>query len=258
MDTYYTRRAREDDRDALYRIREAVGSHIRERRGVNQWHDNQKGRGQIDALLSQGDMHVVENTQGTAVGAYALSTRADRDFWTEDEAAETDVLYLYKLMVDSNYVGSGLGHAILRHIYRTHDRYRIRIDCWRGNDRLHRFFQNAGFRYIDDRDADGRDSGTLFEVNLADFDVRDRHIEVRDVQAPHPANDDWTGDRYDTTPSVMLLRSAELIRQERDTTDLSDINAYDALTQAARVLERYAGEERRRNGVANRAYNGDM
>lgn len=60
--------------------------------------------------------------------------------------------YLYRLAIMPSVQGLGLGSEILSYIEEdydfTHDD--LYLDCWSGNERLKRFYEIAGFRYLGD------------------------------------------------------------------------------------------------------------
>jgi GNAT superfamily N-acetyltransferase len=125
----------------------------------------------ITGWIGAGSTFVVEDdTNGEVVGTLSLD-QADPDFWTEQEASQP-ALYLYKFILRSDYRGNGLGDVLLDWASYRAERAGavwLRLDCWRDNEGLHRYYRDRGFRQMPIRKARGRMSGARFE---RDADLR--------------------------------------------------------------------------------------
>lgn len=272
-----------DDIEMLMALRRRVAGHLHATQGVDQWHNEERGRAQMMRLIERDTLryvHLGSDAVRDPIGTYALSVHADQDFWIDEEQRSARAMYLYKLMIDPGYAGTRLGDALLGQAAVTaQDCYAdtLRIDCWRSNTKLHRWFVDRGFRCVADRPVAGRESGMLFEADpekvaratqghpyslldpweqfgnwhlLPKFDRPDRRWSPWTQACPVP------GDRYDTAESVIFQRAADIVRNFSN--QAGELSAEDALAQAARMLETHSGEARRLAGVANRAYNGDL
>lgn len=121
-----------------------------------------KARAHIDSLLDQGEFFgLVRDGQVRAVGAL---TGPDMDFWTPEEAA-TPAAYLARFMVADHgkQYGEVLLEALVQHLRTTTEIRLLRLDCWRTNTGLQRYYLRNGFRHIRTVEVPGRMSGALFE-----------------------------------------------------------------------------------------------
>jgi ribosomal protein S18 acetylase RimI-like enzyme len=100
------------------------------------------------------------------IRAVAAITAADLDFWTVGEALEP-VTYLARFMVGQH--GKGWGEILLEAIASretARGSEALRLDCWRSNTGLHRYYEQHGFRHVRTVVVPGRQSGALFERRL--------------------------------------------------------------------------------------------
>ena len=164
MIEYTVRRAEPGDLEALYGLRTEAEGWLAEA-GVEQWtpqwHDH--ARRLIRQSVADRDTWVVTN--GSDVLATARIAGPDLDFWTaEDDLDSAD--HLYKLIVCRSHAGTGVGEAILNWACdRAERRGRrwLRIDIWRTNDGLRRYYERHGFAYVRTAVVPGRSSGLLLQ-----------------------------------------------------------------------------------------------
>lgn len=101
------------------------------------------------------------------VKAVAVLDEADRDFWTAEEAAQR-ASYVGRLMVAEH--GRDWGAQLIDALA-VHEQERgqtaLRLDCWRTNTELHNYYRRHGFRHVRTVEAPGRQSGALFEREIA-------------------------------------------------------------------------------------------
>lgn len=131
--------------------------------GVTQWTNTSRGIEDIQEHIASGCTYVVRST-GPEIAASITLDKADPDFWTEQEMLDP-AIYLYKFMIGEGFRGTGLGDAMLDWACQTGERQgaeELRLDCWRTNDALHRYYLARGFRHLATRSAEGRMSGALF------------------------------------------------------------------------------------------------
>ncbi|MFJ9558385.1 GNAT family N-acetyltransferase [Nocardiopsis sp. NPDC101807] len=114
--------------------------------------------------IRDGVTSVVTDPAGAVVATVTLAG-PDPDWWHEDDAPES-ALYLYKLMINDSWRGTGLGDEILdwacRHAA-AEGKSSVRLDCWRTNTALQEYYKARGFRHLRTETAPGRGSGALFE-----------------------------------------------------------------------------------------------
>ena len=131
--------------------------------GVDQWHDTQRGIGNIRDGIASGTTWVVDDPEDGVAGTLTLNG-ADPDFWKPDEG--NGALFLYKFMIHKRWRGTGLGDEILDWACARVEevgRWWLRLDCWRSNTALQRYYMHRGFDHVRTVVVDGRGSGALFE-----------------------------------------------------------------------------------------------
>jgi hypothetical protein len=98
-----------------------------------------------------------------AIATAILSPNGDKDFWTPEELADP-AYYVSKISTVSGY--GGLGAAVLDWCGRQTARQggqRLRLDAWRTNFDLQKYYLSQGFRHVRTVELAHRNSGALFE-----------------------------------------------------------------------------------------------
>lgn len=98
------------------------------------------------------------------VGTVTIDDRADAEFWTPEERRERS-LYLHRMIVARSAAGRDIGGAILRwaeNIARRGDYRYLRLDAWKNNPALHRYYVHNGLAHVRTVDLSHRGSGALF------------------------------------------------------------------------------------------------
>ncbi|MFJ1839017.1 GNAT family N-acetyltransferase [Streptomyces sp. NPDC088175] len=132
--------------------------------GIDQWHDPatrtpalQKWRRDI----ADGRTWVVDG--GSSVVATITLASPDRDFWHEPDHPGSAV-YVAKLITARSAKGRGLGGRLLDWAggqARLQGLPWVRLDCWRSNSELQKFYLREGFRHIRTEAPSHRLSGWL-------------------------------------------------------------------------------------------------
>ncbi|MDT5017028.1 MAG: hypothetical protein QOD39_3188 [Mycobacterium sp.] len=180
MITYQVRVAEDRDVDAVLALRRHAERWLKDA-GIEQWTKSEYGARVIKGWIGAGSTFVVEAENGDIVGSLSLDA-GDPDFWTEDELREP-ALYLYKFIIRSDHRGNGLGDVLLDWSgYRTElsGNLWLRLDCWRDNPGLHKYYLDRGFSYLTTRTHPVRMSGALFERPAELRLATDRPIELID------------------------------------------------------------------------------
>ncbi|GAA3165729.1 hypothetical protein GCM10010466_65670 [Planomonospora alba] len=132
--------------------------------GVRQWIDRDRGIRVIRDRITAGGTYLVVDNDDAVVASLTLSG-PDTDFWTSEDEPET-ALYLYKFMITGRCRGTGLGDELLdwacAQAEQEGKRW-LRLDCWRDNYGLQRYYLERGFTHVRTMIVDGRDSGALFQ-----------------------------------------------------------------------------------------------
>jgi Acetyltransferase (GNAT) family. len=172
MHTYRVRPAAPDDVEAIIELRLEAEQWLHAR-GIEQWVSTERGIQSIRDHLE--GTHVVEH-QGGIVASLALEG-PDPDFWTAEDDLVSG-LHLYKFMIARPHRGTGLGDALLDWCCERAEaagKAWLRLDCWRTNTGLQRYYLDRGFTHIRTVTVSWRDSGALFQrpasLRLADTTV---------------------------------------------------------------------------------------
>jgi GNAT superfamily N-acetyltransferase len=137
------------DIDALMGLRIEAEDWLAEA-GIDQWRDA-RTRGPAlakwNADISAGRTWIVEDQKVLATLTLAP---ADMDFWKASDVPETAV-YVAKLITARAAKGSNLGGRLLDWAglqAREQGRHWVRLDCWRDNIALQRFYLHEGFEHV--------------------------------------------------------------------------------------------------------------
>jgi GNAT superfamily N-acetyltransferase len=188
--TYHVRAAGEQDVDAVVALRRHAEDWLRSA-GIEQWTKSAYGARVMKGWIGAGSTFVVETDDNEIIGRLSLDA-GDPTFWTEHEM-RAPALYLYKFIIRSDHRGTGLGDVLLDwSSYRTEmaGGLWLRLDCWRDNTGLHKYYLDRGFQYLTTRTHPVRMSGTLFEKPAELRLATDRHAKLIDYTLggePFPA-----------------------------------------------------------------------
>lgn len=262
---YRIRYATEHDYDALINLRIHAETWLRAS-GIEQWTVREAGEKAIRRRIEAGNAFAVTTGAGDIIGTLSLD-QADTAFWTPAEATQP-ALYLYSFIISSERRGRGLGDALLDWACARAElggaRW-LRLDCWKTNRQLHKFYESRGFVHLDTRDAPGRKSGALFQRNASTRLDSNSRVQLVDETVPTllpsglptlPAED-----RYDPTGEARIwYRAAEelaaMAREPHPGEEDSVDHWAAALEAAARRLDTHAREIRQAHGMYYRPLDG--
>ena len=132
------------DFDAILEIRDQVAVDLLGR-GVH-WNPNVLSRSQLADWSDRGVLFVAE-IKNEVVGSIAVWRRDPGRWWPVEDRAG----YVRDLMVHPRLRGRGIGATVLRWA----EKYaggvglqRVRLDCLSSNDRLCRYYKEAGYRQV--------------------------------------------------------------------------------------------------------------
>jgi GNAT superfamily N-acetyltransferase len=98
----------------------------------------------FSSWVADGRLFIARDAAGAAAGCFRLMPN-DRHIWGDDGGAN---LYLHSLAVRRASAGDGVAAAMLAwacDYAGSHGAEELRLDCWAGNDRLVRYYADAGF-----------------------------------------------------------------------------------------------------------------
>ncbi|MEU6999586.1 GNAT family N-acetyltransferase [Nonomuraea sp. NPDC046570] len=128
------------------------------------WPDLESRDARVMAGLTEGITWLVEH-QGRAVATVTITARPYRELWVGHEP-DAPALYLHRLVVHRDFAGQGLGAEILD--WAANEAVRrgldwVRIDVWRTNERLHKYYQREGFEPVGTAPLPDYPSSALFQ-----------------------------------------------------------------------------------------------
>jgi hypothetical protein len=157
-------------------------------RGYDQWPDGSPSLSpaRISAQIGRGEFWLASSGR-EPVATFAVSPDGDPDFWTAAELAEHAV-YLSKAAVVPRCVGQRIGELGQRWVgdraARQGARW-LRLDAWRTNHDLHRYYLQRGWTQLRTADVPGRRSGALFQrPAVLDVEARAAFTEQPPIAAP--------------------------------------------------------------------------
>lgn len=154
----WVRQATPDDFDALLKIRDHVAVDLLQR-GFR-WNPNALTREHLEDWTTAESLFVGD-IQGKIVGSVAVWLYDPVGWWPRGDLAG----YIRDLMIDPSYRHQNLGAHLLRwaELYVAGlGRGRVRLDCDAVNERLCRYYKEAGYRHVE-TDQEG---SALFEKRL--------------------------------------------------------------------------------------------
>ena len=136
-------------------------------KGIDQWHPS---RFSLDVAASAiRDSHVYLAERGDeAVGTYLIAW-SDPYIWKELDDGEAG--YIHRLAVRRDCKGMGLGRLLLAHAERQiagRGKRFVRLDCMADNERLNRYYRDAGYVFVRRFDGEGW-SANLYEKRAEDI-----------------------------------------------------------------------------------------
>ncbi|MFE1781286.1 GNAT family N-acetyltransferase [Streptomyces sp. NPDC059506] len=132
-------------------------------RGIDQWQYPPREE-RIKANIEAGECWIVE-ADGAPVATITVDEHADPDFWAPSEANDP-ALYVHRMVVRRDVAGQDLGSAMLDWAGREalrQGKQLLRLDAWRSNDELQRYYSDRGFVHVRTVEAADRSSGALFQ-----------------------------------------------------------------------------------------------
>jgi GNAT superfamily N-acetyltransferase len=164
--TLTTRRAEPADLAAVEGLRQEAADWLAGK-GLDQWQPGQPRIGSVARTLEaieRGECYLTYDGD-ELVGTITIDDRPDAEFWTEAERAEPAV-YLHRMVIARRYAGRDLGVVLLDLAENVASRAGaswLRLDAWKTNTALHRYYMDQGFEHVRTVDLPHRGSGALFQ-----------------------------------------------------------------------------------------------
>ncbi|MFJ4409235.1 MULTISPECIES: GNAT family N-acetyltransferase [unclassified Streptomyces] len=132
-------------------------------RGIDQW-QFPPHRDRITRALENGDVFLAVVGE-RPIATLQLDAHADPEFWTAEDRPD-DALYVHRMAVTRGSAGAGVGGALLNWAAvraATAGKSWLRLDAWKDNHGLHRYYEAEGFTLVRVVDLPHRGSGALFQ-----------------------------------------------------------------------------------------------
>lgn len=173
LSTMTVRPAASGEFDAVFDL---LGESVRWLRGqgLDQWSTWHQWRDKMRPALDRGDVWLL-CAGDELIGTITVENAGDLEFWTTAELAEPAV-YVSKLAVRRDLAGTELGALLLAwagdRAYRTGATW-VRLDAWKTNERLHRYYLDRGWSHLRTAPLAHRRSGALFQRYAAPLPAED-------------------------------------------------------------------------------------
>lgn len=132
-------------------------------RGSDQW-QFPPNQAKITASIEAGTCYLAF-LNDDPVGTITIDEHADPEFWTADDEPDS-ALYVHRLAIVRRAAGHEIGARLLdiaAALAEKAGRPLIRLDAWKTNTALHKYYVARGWRYVRTVDLPHRGSGALFE-----------------------------------------------------------------------------------------------
>ncbi|MFB7761472.1 GNAT family N-acetyltransferase [Streptomyces xiamenensis] len=132
-------------------------------RGIDQW-QYPPHRDRITRALNEG-VCFLALVDRNPVGTIQVDTFADPEFWTPEDKPET-ALYVHRMAVRRSPDSRGAGATMLDWAVDRAagaEKAWLRLDAWKDNPGLHRYYEAKGFTRLRVVDLPHRRSGALFQ-----------------------------------------------------------------------------------------------
>jgi GNAT superfamily N-acetyltransferase len=137
-------------------------------KGLDQWQPGQPRvptRETTADAIARGACYLAYDQDGELVGTITVDDRADPEFWTPAERSQP-ALYVHRIIVRRQLAGRGVGRLLLDWAAgrASASGYPwLRLDAWKSNQALHRYYHELGFRHVRTVDLKHRGSGARFQ-----------------------------------------------------------------------------------------------
>ncbi|MDT9684322.1 GNAT family N-acetyltransferase [Streptomyces sp. TRM76323] len=162
MSAIQVRAARPDELDTVEALLTEASRWLASR-GIDQW-QYPPHRDRITRALRRGVCFLAFQ-DGEPVGTVQVDDFADPEFWTPADQPDT-ALYVHRMAVARKASGAGVGEVLLEWAAeraRSKGKAWLRLDAWKDNPGLHRYYRRAGFDLLRIVDLPHRRSGALFQ-----------------------------------------------------------------------------------------------
>ncbi|HSV68433.1 MAG TPA: GNAT family N-acetyltransferase [Mycobacteriales bacterium] len=137
-------------------------------RGIDQWQYPPR-LDRIAGSIERGECYLAEQ-DGRIIGTVTVDSYADPDFWQPNDEPE-NALYVHRMAITRDAAGQEVGTALLdwaADLAAKAGKKWLRLDAWRTNTGLHRYYAERGFRSVRVVNRANRRSGALYQRPITD------------------------------------------------------------------------------------------
>ncbi|MGA5470054.1 GNAT family N-acetyltransferase [Streptomyces arboris] len=131
--------------------------------GIDQW-QYPPHRDRIMQAMERGECFLAFQS-GMAIATIQVDAYADPEFWAPADQPDT-ALYVHRMAVSRRASGANIGIVLLDWASKRAaeaEKLWVRLDAWKDNPGLHRYYQSVGFHLVRIVDLPHRRSGALFQ-----------------------------------------------------------------------------------------------
>ncbi|MEU6221281.1 GNAT family N-acetyltransferase [Streptomyces sp. NPDC047022] len=132
-------------------------------KGIDQW-QYPANTGKIFRDIEHGYVYIMEDGPET-LGTITVDEFADPEFWASGDGPDA-ALYAHRIIVRPVFGGASLGSSMLdwaAQKAKVMGKVWLRIDAWKTNATLGRYYESQGFTHVRTVDLPHRRSGALYQ-----------------------------------------------------------------------------------------------
>lgn len=133
--------------------------------GIDQWQYPPRRHAIGANIAARDECWIIEDPQERTIGTITVDKRADPEFWESSDSPD-DALYVHRMIVRRHAAGGEIGSALLDWASKraaAAGKSWLRLDAWRSNPRLRRYYADRGFTLVRTVELSHRQSGALFQ-----------------------------------------------------------------------------------------------
>ncbi len=172
--TLTIRKAEPTDLDTVEELRAEATAWLATK-GLDQWQWRHprlaSTRPRAADAIDRGSCYLAYDADDELVGTITIDDQADPEFWPSAERDES-ALYVHRVVVRRSAAGADIGGTLLEWAAeraRTTGHRWLRLDAWKTNSALHRYYEAHGFAHVRTVDLPHRGSGALFQRRVLPY-----------------------------------------------------------------------------------------
>ncbi|WP_333776756.1 GNAT family N-acetyltransferase [Streptomyces sp. IBSBF 3136] len=177
--------------DTIAAMWEETGRRLKSK-GIDQW-QYPANMQRISDDIRRGNAYLVFDGP-ECLGTITVDAFADPEFWSLNDIPG-DALYAHRIIVRSNAAGISLGASLLDwapHKAAKAGKSWLRVDAWKTNPALGRYYEAQGFTHVRTVDLPHRRSGALYQRPAGSVTgTGPRYLSLEAMLHDENGNEDW-------------------------------------------------------------------